>query len=115
MAGGHLADGGLLHFAEREKGARELLLRETKEKIGLVFRAVGRTREDPALAGFVEAVARVVAGGDAVRADLAGSDEELVELEVVVAEGAGNGSAAGKVLGDEGADDFFFKPVLGVD
>ena len=41
--------------------------------------------------------------------------EELVELEVVVAEGAGNGRAAGEVLGDEGADDLVFEAVLGVD
>jgi len=60
-------------------------------------------------------VAGVVAGGDAVGADALGGEEESVELEVVVAEGAGDGSAAGEVLGDEGADDFGFKTVLGVD
>ena len=60
-------------------------------------------------------VAGVVAGGDAVGADLAGGDEELVELEVVVAEGAGDGGAAGEVLGDEGLDDFGFEAVLLVD
>ena len=56
-----------------------------------------------------------MAGGDAVGADLAGGDEELVELEVVVAEGAGDGGASGEVLGDEGLDDFGFEAVLLVD
>ena len=60
-------------------------------------------------------VARVVAGGDAVGADLAGGDEELVELEVVVAEGAGDGGSAGEVLVDEGLDDFGLEALLLVD
>jgi hypothetical protein len=45
-----------------------------------------------------------MAGRDAVCADLAGGGEELVELEVVVAEGAGDGGASGEVLGYEGLD-----------
>jgi len=76
---------------------------------------VGGAGEDPAAAGFVEVVAGVVAGGDAVGADLAGGDEELVELEVVVAEGAGDGGAAGEVFADERAHDFGFEAVLLVD
>jgi hypothetical protein len=56
-----------------------------------------------------------VAGGDAVGADLAGGDEELIELEVVVAEGAGDGSAAGEVLADEGLNDFCLESLLLVD
>jgi hypothetical protein len=54
-------------------------------------------------------------GGDAIGADLAGGDEELVELEVVVAEGAGDGGAACQVLGDEGPDYLGFETVLLVD
>jgi hypothetical protein len=81
---------------------RELVLGEAEEEVGLVLGLVGGAGEDPAAARLVEVVARVVAGGDAVGADLAGGDEELVELEVVVAEGAGDGGAAGEVLGYEG-------------
>src|SRR5581483_5848673 len=58
---------------------------------------------------------RVVAGGDLVGADGARGGEELIELEVVVAEGAGDGCAAGEVLGDEGADDLGLEAVLCVD
>jgi hypothetical protein len=61
----------------------------------LVLRGVGGAGENPAAAGFVVMIARVMAGGDALGADLAGGEEELVELEVVVAEGARDGGAAG--------------------
>jgi len=72
VAGGHLADGWLLHLSEREEGAGELSLGEAEEEVGLVLGGVGGAGENPAAAGFVEAVARVVAGGDALGADLAG-------------------------------------------
>ena len=48
--GGHLADGGLLHLAEGEEGAGELVLREAEEEVGLVLGVVGGAGEDPALA-----------------------------------------------------------------
>jgi len=56
-----------------------------------------------------------VAGRDALGADLAGGEEQLIELEVVVAERTGDGSSAGEVVGDEGADDLVLEAVLGVD
>ncbi len=115
VVGGHGADGGLLHFAEREQGARELGLGEAEEEVGLVLGAVGGAGENPSVSFCGEVVAGVVAGGDEFGTDLAGGEEELVELEVIVAEGAGNGRAAGEVLGDEGADDLGLEAVLGVD
>ena len=115
VVGGHGADGGLLHLAEGEEGAGELILGEAEEEVGLVLGLVGGAGEDPAAAGFVVVIARVVAGGDALGADLAGGEEKLIELEVVVAEGAGDGGAAGEILGDEGADDLGFEAVLRVD
>jgi hypothetical protein len=60
-------------------------------------------------------IARVVAGGDALSADLAGGEQKLIELEVVVAQGAGNGRTAGQVLADEGLDDFSLETVLRID
>jgi hypothetical protein len=56
-----------------------------------------------------------VAGGDAARADPLRGLEELVELQVIVAERAGDGRAPGQVLGDKGADDVRFKALLLVD
>jgi hypothetical protein len=89
-----------------------LILREAEEEIGLVLRLIGGACEDPALTSLVEVVAGVVTGGDAVSADLSSGDEELVELEVVVAECAGDGSASSEVLGDEGTDNFGFETGL---
>lgn len=87
---------------------------EAEEEVGLVLGAVGGAGEDPAVAGLVEMVASVVAGGDALGADLAGGEEELIELEMVVAEGARDGGAAGEVFADEGANDFFFEACLSI-
>ncbi len=53
--------------------------------------------------------------GDTVGSDLARGGEELVELEVVVAEGAGDGGSACEVLGDEGAHDLGLEAGLLVD
>ena len=88
---------------------------EAEEEVGLVLAAVGGAGEDPAAAGFVVMVAGVVACGDALGADLAGGEEKLIELEVVIAEGAGYRGAAGEVLADEGADYLCLEAVLGVD
>ena len=57
--------------AEREEGARELLLGESEEEVRLVLGVVGGTGEDPAIARGVVLIAGVVAGGNAVGADLA--------------------------------------------
>ena len=62
----------------------------------------------------VVADAGVVAGGDAVGADLAGGGEELIELHVIVAEGARNRSAAFEVIVDERADYGVFEFALEV-
>ena len=56
-----------------------------------------------------------MAGRDARGADLARGEQELVELEVVVAERAGDGGAAGEILADEGLDDVGLEAVLLVD
>ena len=56
-----------------------------------------------------------MAGSDAVGADLARGDEQLIELEMVVAERAGDGRASGEILLDEGADDVALEALLLVD
>ena len=53
-----------------------------------------------------------MAGGEAGGADLPGHAKQRVELYVGVAIGAGDGSAAGKILIDEGADDAGFELVF---
>src|SRR5215472_15414154 len=110
-----LANLGLLHFAKGKEGSRELLLGKAEEEVGLILGVICRARENPASACLVVMVASVVASGDAVGADLTSGEEELVELEVVVAEGAGDGRASMEVLVDEGADDVGLEAVLLVD
>jgi hypothetical protein len=78
----------------------------------LVLRAVGGAGEDPALSLLVKMITCIMPGGDAVGADLTGGDKELVELEVIVAEGAGDGGAAGEIFADEGLHYFGFEAGL---
>ena len=111
----HFADFRLGEAAEREEGAGELGLGEAEEEVGLVLGEIGGALEDPALAGGVVLVDGVVAGGDAIGADGAGGLDECVELEVVVAERAGDGRAAVEILRDEGADDVLLEAGLLVD
>ena len=115
MLAGHFAHFGLGEAAEREQSSRELLLGEAEEEVGLVLGSIRGALEDPALADGVELVDGVVAGGDAACADGAGGLEQRVELEVVVAERAGDGRAAVEILVDEGADDILLEALLLVD
>ena len=72
---GEFADLGLGHVAERKDRAAQLLLGQAEEKISLVLARVGGALEQPAAAGVVESHAGVVAGGDALGADLLGDNE----------------------------------------
>ena len=82
----------------------ELLLRQAEEKIGLVLGFVHGAEKFVSAGLDVVAHAGVVAGGDAFCADLARGDEELIELHVIVAQGARDGRAAFEIIRDEGAD-----------
>ena len=112
---GDFADLGLGQAAQRKERARQLLLREAEEEVGLVLGEICGPLENPAPARGVELVDRVVAGGDAAGADGAGGEEQLVELEVVVAERAGNRRAAGQVFIDERPDHIALEALLLVD
>src|SRR5579884_2077270 len=112
---GDFADFWLGVSAEREECTRELLLGKAEKKIGLVLAQVCGALQDPAVADGVILIAGIVAGGDAVGANLARADEKLVELEVVIAERAGNGCASGEVLGDKGPDHVALKALLLID
>src|SRR5271156_2106996 len=75
-------------LAEGEIGARKLFLSETEKKISLVFGFVHGAQEFVTSGGRIVTDARVVSRGDAFGANLAGGDEQLIELHVVVAERA---------------------------
>ena len=59
--------------------------------------------------------ASVVAGGEAIGANLASHAEQRFELHIGVAVGAGNGGASAEIVPYEGTDDAVFKLVLEVD
>ena len=101
--------------AQRKERVRQLLLGQAEEKVGLVLGQIGGALENPAAARRVELVHGVVAGGDAVGADGACGLEQLVELEMVVAERTGNGRASGQILGDKGPDHIPFEALLLID
>src|ERR1700722_4839240 len=92
---GEVADLGLGHVSKRKQSAAELLLGEAEKKIRLVLALVGGTPEQPAPTSIVVVHAGGVTGGNAVGADLASDHQKLIELHVIIAEAAGNGSASG--------------------
>src|SRR5258708_8862512 len=79
-----LADLRLIHVAQRETRAAKLFLRETKEKVSLVLRSIGGAAQQPPVALRVKLAAGVVSCGQQVSADLAGGEQQLVKLQMVV-------------------------------
>ena len=104
-AASDFADFVFREFAKREFTARELFLRKAPEKIGLIFCGIERAKKLETAGGFVAADAGVVAGSEAIGADLAGHAKKRFELHVGIAIGAGDGSTAAEIVFDEGADD----------
>ena len=78
--------------------ARELILLEAEQEIGLVLGAIRAAAHLPAAAGGVPIDPRVVAGGDARRADALRHFQKLIELDEVVAQRAGDGRAPGEIF-----------------
>ena len=77
-------------------------------------RSAGRFRIQRCARGIV-LVDRVVAGGDAAGADGARGLQQLIELEMVVAERAGNRRAPGEILADERPDHILLEALFLVD
>ena len=98
-----------------KQGAAELILRQTEQKIGLILGAIGRTLEQPAAALLIELHPSVVAGGQRIGANLLGDDQQLIELQMIVAQAARNGSASGEILLHEGTHHFALKTVFVID
>ena len=58
------------HSSQGKLGVRQLLLRQSKEEVGLIFRTIDAAQELVTAGLWVATDARVMAGGDALRADL---------------------------------------------
>ena len=95
---------GLRHVAEREARARQLVLVEDPQEVGLVLVRIGGAHEAPTAVAVLEA--GVVAGGDRI-GSVGGqaAAQELVELDVLVAGLARVRGGAVEVGVDEGVDD----------
>ena len=94
---------------------RKLLLRQAEEEVSLILARIRGPLQEPASAGLVVLIARVVAGRDQLRADLPRGQQQLIELEMVVAQAAGNRRAPGQVLGDERLHHLALEALLVVD
>ena len=101
MLAGQLAHLGLGHLAQRKQRAAQLLLGQAEEKISLVLGAIGGPLQQPAPALLVKLDAGVVSGGQRIRANLLRDDQQLIELQMIVAEAARNRRAPGKILLDK--------------
>src|SRR5579859_4919479 len=103
---------GLGHLAQRKTSAAELLLGKAKEEISLVLGRIGSPLQQPAIALCIELATRIVAGSQQVSADLPGSDQQLVKLEMVIAEAARNRSPSGEILLHKRTHHVVLKPLL---
>src|SRR5580704_4450569 len=87
--------------SQRKIGARQLLLFQAEQKIGLILGVVRAAAHLIAVGRVVKADARVMAGRDARGPHARRQIEELIELDEVVAERAGNGRAACQIIVDK--------------
>ena len=109
---GHLAHPRLPVLAQREQRPRQLLLRQTPQKIGLIARFVHRAIEQMPAGTLVEPQARVMARRDPHRAERGGHLQELIELDEVVAQRARNRRAPRQILVNEGPHHLALEPLF---
>src|SRR5215471_13670696 len=88
----------LVHVAQREARADELLLGQAKQEVGLILRRIGGATQQPAVAIGIELAQSVVAGGQEIGADLPCRNEQLIKLQMIVAQAARDRSPAGEIL-----------------
>src|SRR5262249_42172958 len=75
----------LAHVAEGKAGTTKLFLSQAKQKICLVLRGIGSATQQPAISIRIEVAASVMARSQQVSADLPRSNQQLIELQMVVA------------------------------
>ena len=79
------------------------------------MRQVRRPLQDPPVAHRVVLIARIVACGDAVCANLPRAHQKLIELQMVVAKRAGNWRPSGKILRDKRPHNIALEALLLID
>src|SRR5262249_19563933 len=96
-----LPDLRLRQLAKREQGLRQLLLRQTEQKVRLVLLPVAASQQQPPPERLIELHPRVVSRRDAIRSDARGLLDEVMKLDVVVAQDARARRLASKIRRDE--------------
>src|SRR5262245_26342591 len=105
----------LVHVAQRETRAAELLLGQAKQEVSLVLGRIGGATQQPAIAICIELAPGVVAGGQEIGADLPRGNQQLIKLQMVVAKAARDRSPAGEILLDKRTYHITLKALLMID
>src|SRR5690242_2124098 len=105
----------LAHISQRKTRAAQLLLRKPGKEVGLVLRRISSAAEQPAVMLRRKLASRIVTSSQKVGANLAGGDQQLVKLQMVVAQAARNRRAPRQILIHERTYDIPLKPVLVID
>ncbi len=93
-----LAHFGLAHSAQRKQRSAQLLLRKTEQEVRLILRGINRTLQQPAPTNSILFDSRVMSSCQHFGADLSRSNQQLIELKVIVAETARNRCSSRKVF-----------------
>src|SRR5262249_13947332 len=85
----NVSDFGLRQVTERKQCLRELLLCETEEKVGLVLLTISAAKQKPTAQRRIVPHSCIVARCDAIGSNTGGALNEMMKLDVVVAQNAG--------------------------
>ena len=102
MFRGDPADLALVQATQREMGGRQLDLAQLVQEVALVLAPVHRAQQAETVSVVVDA--GVVAGGDGIRPQFPRRVEEILELDLAVAQHVRVGRAAGGVFVEEMAE-----------
>src|SRR5271165_918321 len=112
---GKLAHLRLRQIAQGEKRSAKLLLRESEEEIGLILAAICGTLKQHAAAGVVVLNPSIVSGSDTIGANLLRDNQQLIELQMIVAEAARDGRAPREIFGNKGTHYIALKALFMID
>ena len=97
--------------AERKFYARELLLRHGIQKIRLILVVIRRSLEQNPLCGIIILNAGIVTGRNAPAADITGTAQQRIKLDVFVAVNARIRRQAALIAGNKPVNDLFMKNI----
>src|SRR5438445_3312157 len=102
----------LAQMTESKPGLAELVLSEAKEEITLIAGMVHAAQQTPALAGRVELNSRIVPSSDGICAHLARRRQQLIKLQVIVAQSTRNWRVTGQIRINKWPHHFLLEALL---